>query len=205
HALCGAARSPAPQALDDEGWGRVMTAAALRAYVPQLDAHGAWAPLDEEISLYDLALEASPPSQLWTEMTRTVIGVRIDKGAMAPLLDGDVVLRIHDVPLAGMSVEQSAQLAVLADAYAGAPTYVTVLRPDAAAPIEVVVRASGDNGDGDGLSQADLPPALDLDMVRYADAKAAVITITDVPDDLGTRVENAIERARTEGDVRGIL
>lgn len=187
---------------DASAWARVVIAAALRAYVPQLDAHGAWAPLDEEISLYDLALEAAPPSQLWSEMTRTLLGVRVDKGALAPLLDGDVVLKIHDVPLAGMSVEQAEQLAVISDAYAGAPTYVTVLRPDAAAPIDLVVRSAGE---GDGLSQAEIPPALGLDVVRYADGKAAVITIVDVPDDLGTRVENAVERARAEGDVRGIL
>ncbi len=45
-----------------EGWSRVVLAAAVRAYVPQLDAHGAWAPLDEELSIYDLDLEVDPPS-----------------------------------------------------------------------------------------------------------------------------------------------
>lgn len=37
-------------ALGEEGWARAVIAAAVRAYVPQLDAHGAWAPLDEELS-----------------------------------------------------------------------------------------------------------------------------------------------------------
>lgn len=199
-----AARERTAPKLDEAGWARVVIAAALRAYIPQLDAHGAWAPLDEEISLYDLALEAAPPSQLWSEMTRTIIGVRVEKGALAPVADGDVVLKIHDVPLAGMSVEQVEQLAVLADGYAGAPTYVTVLRPDAAAPVELVVRSSGEGG-GDRASASDPPPALDLDRVRYAEGSVAVIAIPDVPDDLGVRVENAITRAREEQDVRGVL
>lgn len=87
-----------------------MLAAELRAYIPQLDAHGAWAPLDEEISIYDMALlEAEPPERLWTEMTRTALGVRIDRGALAPLLDGDVVLRVQEVPMAGLSVEQASR------------------------------------------------------------------------------------------------
>jgi carboxyl-terminal processing protease len=204
-AYIDAARDRTAPKLDAPAWSRVVIAAALRAYVPQLDAHGAWAPLDEEISLYDLALETSPPERLWSEMTRTVVGVRIDKGALSPLANGDVVLRIHDVALAGMSVEQAEQLSVLADAYPGAPTYVTVLRQGAPSPIDVVVRA-GEGGEGeDSVGQAELPPALDLDMVRYEGGKAAVITIPDVPDDLGTRLENALTRARGEGDVRGVL
>ena len=55
---------------------RVVTAAALRAYVPQLDAHGAWAPLDEELSIYDLALEADPP--------RAPLDRRMPHGARRP-------------------------------------------------------------------------------------------------------------------------
>src|SRR5262249_51802714 len=38
-----AARSRAAPELYEDGWSRVVTAAALRAYIPQLDAHGAWA------------------------------------------------------------------------------------------------------------------------------------------------------------------
>ena len=76
----------------------------------------------------DLVLEVSPPSRLWSEMTRTALGVRIDRGAPAPLADGDVVLRIEDVPLAGMSVEQAEQLSLLADVRPGASTRVGVLR-----------------------------------------------------------------------------
>jgi carboxyl-terminal processing protease len=189
--------------LDAEGWSRVIVAAALRAYIPQLDAHGAWAPMDEEISLYDLSLEVAPPERLWSEMTRTAIGVRIDRGALAPLVDGDVVLRVHDVPLAGMSVEQAEQLSVAADAYPGAPTFVTVLRSGAPGPVDLVVQPGTDE-------EAELPVAtepheLAVDLVPYGGGLAAVISVPDVPDDLGPRMEDAVARVRHAGEVRGVM
>src|SRR5207237_2261528 len=45
-------------ALDADGWANVVLAAAVRAYVPTIDPHGAWAPLDEESSVYEVDLEA---------------------------------------------------------------------------------------------------------------------------------------------------
>ncbi len=123
-----AARARAAPQLSADAWARVVTASALRAYVPALDAHGAWAPLDEELSIYDLGLEADPPARLWTERLRTALGVRVEHGALPPLRDGDVVLQVTSVPLAGMSVEQVEQLSVLSDAQLGAPSHVTVLR-----------------------------------------------------------------------------
>lgn len=195
-----AARSRAAPSLDDEGWSRVVIAAALRAYIPQLDAHGAWAPLDEEISIYDLGLEADPPERLWTEMTRTAIGVRIDRGALAPLANGDVVLKVQDVPLAGVSVEQAEQLSVIPDAHAGTRTRVTVLRAHAPGPIDLVVVPTR-------AEPAAPPPKesstdLRVDLVRYGDGSTAVITIPDVPDDLGARLGKALDHAR-EGSYRG--
>ena len=198
-----AARERMAPKLDAAGWSRVVVAAAVRAYVPQLDAHGAWAPLDEEISLYDLSLEVAPPDRLWSEMTRTAIGVRIDRGALAPLVNGDVVLRVHDVPLAGMSVEQAEQLSVAADAYPGAPTFVTVLRSGAAGPVDLVVQPGS-------MEEAELPATSDphelaVDFVPYGGGLAAVIEVPDVPDDLGPRMEDAVARVRHAGEVRGIL
>src|SRR5262249_37893613 len=123
-----AARDRTVPLLDAQGWSRVVLAAAVRAYVPQLDAHGAWAPIDEEISIYDLALEQNPPERLWSEMTRTALGVRIDQGALPPLANGDIVLGVQGLALAGMSVEQSEQVSVLESGRAGVPSRVTVLR-----------------------------------------------------------------------------
>ena len=198
-----AARERMAPKLDAAGWSRVIVAAALRAYIPQLDAHGAWAPLDEEISLYDLSLEVSPPERLWSEMTRTAIGVRIDRGALAPLVNGDVVLRVHDVPLAGMSVEQAEQLSVAADAYPGAPTFVTVLRSGAAGPVDLVVQPG--LGEQASPPQTSEPHELAVDFVPYGGGLAAIIGVPDVPDDLGPRMEDAVARIRHAGEVRGVM
>lgn len=195
-AFADAARQRAAPALDDEGWSRVVIAAAVRSYVPQLDAHGAWAPLDEEMSIYDLGLESDPPQRLWSEMTRTALGLKIDHGAMPPLADGDVVLAIHDIPLAGVSVEQAEQFAIVSDVR---PVSVTVLRAGATGPTELAVVP------GSGEPSAAPAGELRVDVVRYADGKAAVVTIADVPDDLGARLASALDRARRAGDLRGVL
>lgn len=196
----GTARERLAPSISAEGWSRAVIAAALRAYVPQLDAHGAWAPLEEEISIYDLALEVSPPMRLWSEMTRTALGVRVDRGAPAPLADGDVVLRIEDVALAGMSVEQAEQLSLLADVRPGGSTRVAVLRRGLSAPIEVTVTPEPE------APAAAAPAELAVDRVRYGDGEVAVIGIPDVPDDLGDRLSRALLRAR-EGQrpLRGVV
>ncbi len=189
--------------LTPEAWGRVVIAAAVRAYVPQIDAHGAWAPLEEEISIYDLDLETHPPLRLWTEMTRTAIGVRIDHGALAPLHDGDVVLSIRSIALAGMSVEQAEQSAILADAPHGPPVVIKVLRSGLSAPTELVMQpATPEPSTTTTVSEND---ELQLDWIRYGDGRAAVIAIHDVPDDLGDLMTSALARVRAERDARGVV
>jgi carboxyl-terminal processing protease len=197
-----AARARATPELAADGWAHVVTAAALRAYVPQLDAHGAWAPVDEELSIYDLALEADPPARLWTERVRTALGVRVEHGALAPLLDGDVVLQVSGVPLAGMSVEQVEQLSVLSDSRPGIPTRVTVLRAGERAPLELaVVAPKGEGGEGAGAEASELTVTL----LPYGEGHAALIPIGDVPDDLGARLSTALDRARAARDLRGVM
>lgn len=188
--------------LSPEAWGRVVIAAAVRAYVPQIDAHGAWAPLEEEISIYDLELETHPPLRLWTEMTRTALGIRIDHGALAPLHDGDVVLSIRGVALAGMSVEQAEQSAILADAPHGPPVAIKALRSGLSSPMELVLKPVPAEPPSATVSESD---ELQLDWIRYGDGRAAVIAIHDVPDDLGDRVTSVLMRVRAERDARGIV
>jgi carboxyl-terminal processing protease len=197
-----AARARAAPALSAEDWAGVVTASALRAYVPQLDAHGAWAPLDEELSIYDLALEADPPARLWTDRLRTPLGVRIEHGALAPLADGDVVLQVSGVPLAGMSVEQVEQLSVLSDSHPGVPTRVTVLRANHPEPFELSVLPPKSDA---GEAAADAAPELSVAMFRYGEGRAALIPISDVPDDLGTRLSAALDRVRGARDLRGVM
>ena len=198
-----AARARAAPQMTAESWARVVTAAALRAYVPQLDAHGAWAPMDEQLSIYDLSLEADPPVRLWTDRVRTTLGVRVEHGALAPLADGDVVLKIGEVALAGMSVEQVEQLSVLEASRPGAATRVTVLRPRDAAPVELAVLPPRAGGDSEGPLTA--PAELPVSLFRYGEGHAAVIPIADVPDDLGARLQAAVDHARGSRDLRGVV
>ncbi len=186
----------APQ-LGADGWARVVVAAAVRAYIPQLDAHGAWAPLDEELSIYDLDLEVDPPPRLWAEMTRTPVGVRIDKGALSPLLEGDVLLSIRGVALAGISVEQAEQLGVVTEAN---DLHVLALRGNANAPLPLIVKPPPPAPLG-------APPIgeLPMDVVRYGDGRVAVIAVPDVPDDLGVRLATLFSALHERNDVRGVL
>ncbi len=188
--------------LSAEAWGRVVIAAAVRAYVPQIDAHGAWAPLEEEISIYDLDLETHPPLRLWSEMTRTALGIKIDRGALPPLLDSDVVLSVRGVALAGMSVEQAEQTAILADVPHNSAVTVKVLRAGSSTPQEFVVQPPASESAEVPVESAE---ELQLDWIRYGDGRAAVIGIRDVPDDLGERISAAIARVRAEHDARGVV
>src|SRR6185312_8106450 len=102
HAYVEAARAryfPDSTASD---WAGVVLAAAVRAYVPAVDPHGAWAPLDEESSVYEVDLEAHPPERLWDKAERTAVGLKIEGGATPPLLDGDVLLSLAGVATAGL-------------------------------------------------------------------------------------------------------
>ena len=78
--------------LDAEGWQRVVLAAVVRAYVQIVDPHGAWAPLDEEASVYEVDLESPAPSRLWEKASRTAIGVRLETEPVDPLRVDDIVL-----------------------------------------------------------------------------------------------------------------
>ena len=49
------------------------------------------------------------------------------------------------------------------------------------------------------------PPELPFDVARYADGRVAIVTIPDVPDDLGDRVGAALARIREAHDIRGVL
>lgn len=179
------ARTAPDKSRDD--WSKVVLAAAVRAYIPQLDPHGAWAPLDEETSIYDLDLEIDPPPRLWSEMTRTTIGVRIDDGARPPLKNGDVVLKVGSVAVGGLSVEQANQLAVLP---VPEPTPVILLRPGSTRITQVEV--------GPELELLSPPPpatdlvGLETREVPYGRGYVVVVKIHDVPDDLGERLTSAI-------------
>jgi len=171
-------------------WSEVVLAAAVRAFVPLVDPHGAWSPADETTSIYDIGLEGDPPMALWEEMTRVAIGIRIDRGARAPLANGDLILAIDDVESAGLSVEQSNQLALVQRAEV---VRVVVLRDGELAPLELLVEEQP-------AAAPTTPPPRDLAGLRtrrtpYGSGEVLVMTVPEVPDDLGDRIESALEQA----------
>ncbi len=180
--------------LDADGWSQVLLAAAVRAYVPLVDPHGAWAPHDEEASVYELDLEAHAPVRFWERALRTPLGPRIESGALAPLHEGDIVLALGGVITAGLAIEQMDQLGFAISETRG-PTEVMVLRGDQVMPL--VLRA-------EPSSREVLAEELATERVVYGDGAALVVTVHEVRDDLGELLARALLRERG-GAIAGVL
>ncbi len=190
---------------DAAEWAGVVLAAAVRAYVPSIDPHGAWAPLDEESSVYEIDLEAHPPSRLWDKAERTAIGLKIESGATPPLADGDVLLSLGGLATAGLSYEQNEQLGFAASDMRP-PAQAIVLRRGENLPIttwldgspaELKTPASG------GDDTDDLP----VERFEYGEGDAIVVLVHDVRDDLGEELTRAIlrERERQGRAIEGVV
>jgi len=191
--------------LDADGWSRIVLAAAVRAYIPTIDPHGAWAPLDEESSVYEVDLEARPPSRLWDKCERTAIGVRIESGAAPPLADGDVILSLAGVVTAGLSFEQSEQLGYAASE-ARPPAQTVVLRAGERLPITTWLdgaTAESKPTSGPASDDGDLP----VERVEYGEGDAVIVSIHDVRDDLGDELTRALlrERERSGRTLTGVV
>jgi carboxyl-terminal processing protease len=89
----------------------MVTLAALRAYVPLVDPHADFAPLDEHWALYagDATLDGGSP--LWADVIRTALGARVVDDPAPPLQLDDLVLSINGLWLAGASIDQIEQAA----------------------------------------------------------------------------------------------
>jgi len=178
-------------AFDAEAWSHVVLAAAVRAYVPLIDPHGAWAPLDEESSVYAVDLDAHPPEPLWDKVVRTAAGVRVESGAIAPLRNGDVVVELDHMILAGLSLEQVDQLGIVS-AESHTMVDARILRDGEATlqsiRIDTAPRAGGDDDARDDLQ---------AHRVAYGDADVGVIAIREVRDDLGDGLAHAVRQLRS--------
>ncbi|MEZ4222458.1 MAG: S41 family peptidase [Polyangiaceae bacterium] len=180
--------------LTSRQWQDAVLAAAVRAYVPQVDPHGQWAPLDEEWSLYagDFSMDLGP--RLWGRMLRTALGVRVLDGPTPPLEAGDLVLEVGGIPTVGLSVEQVEQLSRLEAVGAEPVREVVVLRAGEdrlrklSVPIEVA----------DSPEPETLP--FDVERISYGSGSVAVIRVEDVPDGLGLDLANYIMGARQEAE-----
>jgi carboxyl-terminal processing protease len=205
HPYVDAARARYFPSLDANGWARVILASAVRAYVPSIDPHGAWAPLDEESSVYEVDLEARPPVRLWEKSERTAVGLRIESGAAPPLTDGDVLLSLAGVSTAGLSFEQSEQLAFAASD-ARPPARAVVLRAAEKKPVTLWLDAApveARSGAPGAADDDDLP----VERVEYGDGDAVVVAIHDVRDDLGDELTRALlrERGREGRPLAGVV
>jgi carboxyl-terminal processing protease len=186
-------------ALNLEQWTMAVLAAAIRAYVPSVDAHGQWAPLEEEWSLYagDAAIDAAP--RLWHGMTRTAVGVRVTEPATKMLKNGDLVLAIGGIPTVGLSIEQTEQLSHLEPVGAETTRTLLILRPSEPVPRQLVVELLAD------FQAEPSPPELTANRVRYGRASVLVVTLDDVPDRLGEQLAGLIARHRQQEDPVGVL
>jgi carboxyl-terminal processing protease len=183
-------------ALSRDGWARVVLASAVRAYVPTIDPHGAWAPLDEESSVYEVDLEARPPSRLWDKSERTALGVKIESGAAPPLADGDVVLSLAGMPTGGLSFEQTEQLGFAAcDARPSAQA--VVLRAGERQPMTTWLDDTPAETKTSGAALED-GDELPVERVEYGDGDVVVVGIRDVRDDLGDALTRALLRQREQ-------
>jgi carboxyl-terminal processing protease len=187
--------------LDADAWGEVVLAAAVRAYVPLVDPHGAWAPSEESATLYDRDLELAPPPRLWTSSTRTAVGVRLDSGAVAPLREGDVVVSVDGIAVAGLSAEAIDQLAEAPEGTSLEGRVVRVVRfADDGKPkvSKLTVHA--------GLSDEPAPPdPLPAESVAYGSGRALILKLDDVPDALGEDLARAIAAAKSGEPITGIV
>lgn len=177
-----------------EAWSEVVLAAAVRGWVEEVDAHGAWAPYGEEAAVHDVDLDQDAPTRLWTRATRTLLGVRIDDGALAPLASGDVILEVDGMPLAGLGVEQLDELALTA-ADGDAPFDVVLMREGDRAPRTVRVEQSADTPPAPAATSH--PFDLATETIAYGSGEVAIVTIPDVYDDLGELFARALSRAKT--------
>lgn len=180
--------------MDRDRWAKIVLAAAVRAYVPLVDPHGAWAPADEEASVYEVDLEVSPPERLWERTTRTALGVRVEGTMVEPLIAGDILVRVGGVAMAGLPLEQVDQLA-LAVADGKAEAQVTLLRQGETSLRTVTLKVRGSRREDEGTPR---PGELATQRVHFGRGDVLVVSIPDVHDDLGDELGRALAKARVE-------
>ncbi|HRG97274.1 MAG TPA: S41 family peptidase [Polyangiaceae bacterium] len=180
-------------------WGEMVLSAAVRAYVPLVDPHGAWAPYDEEASVYDVDLAAHAPHPLWTKSEITPVGVALSEGVAAPLVPGDVLLSLADVPLAGLPIEQIEQLGFVASE-AKAAVHAIVLR----AGKLVTLPVGGPRVGTPTQAAEDALAALPVERVKWGAGDVVVVAIRDVREDLGEELARVLRREREQAGARAV-
>jgi carboxyl-terminal processing protease len=116
------------------------------------------------------------------------------------MVAGDLVLEVAGVPTVGLSVEQIDQLGVFDSVETDELRRVVVLREGESTlrALDVKAPPEPEHGHGEG-------GMLSTDWIRYGDGEALVVTITDVPDDLGELLASTMARARSERSPVGVV
>jgi carboxyl-terminal processing protease len=180
-----AARDRFFPAMDESAWAEVVLASAVRAYVPLIDPHGAWAPLEEKSSVYEVDLFAAPPEKPWGKVTVTALGFRVDDHGQAPLQDTDVVLSVNDVMTAGMPLEQVEQLGYACRQ--DGPAHIKVARKGEL--LDVVVGPKP----AEVAGKAGAPGShVEITHLHYGAGTVAVVAFQDVRDDLGDDIRDVV-------------
>jgi carboxyl-terminal processing protease len=193
------ARARLLPSLDGAQWGNALLAASVRAYVILIDPHGAWAPVDEESSLYEVELEASGRTRLWQKMTRSAAGLHIEEPLAPPLQSSDLLISIAGIPTAGLSVEQAEQLGILDPNDESPERDLVVLRQGVAQPLSLRV-APPEQVSGD-----EPPASVSVSSYPFGDGETLVLKIADVPDDLGEEVASLLAEKRSHVRPIGVI
>ncbi|MEP7050447.1 MAG: S41 family peptidase [Pseudomonadota bacterium] len=178
-------------------WSEVVLAAAVRAYVPAIDPHGQWAPLEEEWALFEGDPIDSTEPTLWSNMLRTPLGARIVDSPRPPLEMDDLVLSVDGVQIAGLSVEQVEQLARVDPPQGQSARTVRILRGTQLTPLELSVGFAQDG--------ADSGQPLRVTRIRYGNGSVAVIPINEVGDHLGDDLADVLSAVREEAEPLGVV
>jgi len=162
----------------------IATLAALRAYVPLVDPHGDFAPLDEEWALYAGDDTLDDGSALWGDVTRTPLGARVTNDPVAPLQLDDLLLSINGLTLAGASIDQIEQAARSDASHAGFDLRVLRQGEPNVLSLRVVDEPADDNQE------------LDVERIRYGrdDQVVLRIVIADVSDSLGQDLADVLSK-----------
>jgi carboxyl-terminal processing protease len=175
--------------LDELEWSKVVLSASVRAYVSLVDPHSAWAPFDEEASIYEIDLAAHPPAKPWGKATTTAVGVVVTDLVNAPFEPGDLVLAVAGVKTAALPLEQVEQLGYAASDGRG-PASASVVR---AGRIVELTLGKPPEEKGDPAATA-----LPFERVPYGDGDVVIVPLRQVPDHLGDLLLGTLRAARQE-------
>ncbi|HEY3235849.1 MAG TPA: S41 family peptidase, partial [Polyangiaceae bacterium] len=186
--------------LSQQQWANVVLAAGVRAYVSLVDAHGAWAPLDEEWSLYSAELAAESGPRLWGNIERTAAGLRVLEDPAPPLEKRDLVLSVAGIVTAGLSLEQLEQLSQLEPVGKETNRKVLVARGTAPDLLELDFQLPDQDAES-----PESDSGLNIERVRYGAGTVLVVALSEIAEDLGDRLAAFIQTVQVDGSVQGVV